>query len=259
MPMRPDLSHRDQQVAFHAALRQSDPLGAPPAGLTAPDPAEVTRRFAVYRNNMRHSLGRALAAQFPVVEALVGAEFFAAMAQVFIARFPPRGPVLHEWGEMFPGFVARFPPAATLPWLGCVARLERTRLLASHDADAAPMPPDALGQALAQADLARLRVRLHPSVRMFASPHPALAIWKRHQPGTEATPLTAGPSHALIGRERDFTVIVAAIDAGTHGVLTDLAAGAPLGQAALHADPTTALTLLLRHGLITALQTGDTP
>ena len=247
--MPPDPAHAATQAAFHAALWQD----APPAGLIAPHPEEIARRFAVYRNNVRHGLGRALAARFPVVEALVGAEFFAAMARVFSAEAPPRGPVLHEWGAAFPGFLARFAPVAHLPWLGDVARLELARGRACHAADAAPVRPEALSVP----DLDGLCLSLHPSVEVFGSPHPAVAIWQAHQPGAARAPLPPGPDHALIGRQPDFTVVVAPVDAGTHAVLAALAAGHPLGRAAAHADPTAALTLLLRHGLITDILTGE--
>jgi hypothetical protein len=69
----------------------------------------VARRFAVYRNNVQHGLTRALAARFPVVEALVGAEFFTAMARVFAAEAPPRDPVLLRWGDAFPASSTAFP------------------------------------------------------------------------------------------------------------------------------------------------------
>lgn len=249
--MPPEPAHAATQAAFHAALWRPDP----PEGLTAPVPEEVARRFAVYRNNVRHSLGRALAARFPVVEALVGAEFFAAMAGVFLAEAPPRSPVLQEWGAAFPGFLDRFPPVAHLPWLGCVARLEWARGRAVHAADAAPLPPEAL----AVPDPAPLRLRLHPSVTLWRSAHPAVSIWQAHQPGAGRGPLPAGPEHALIGRQPDFAVVVAPVDAGTHAVLAALAAGAPLGDAAAQADPTPALALLLRHGLIIAAHAGDAP
>mgnify|MGYP000158870960 CR=1 FL=1 len=247
--MRPEPSHAAGQAAFHAALWQAEP----PPGLTAPDPAEIARRFAVYRNNVRHGLIRALAAAFPVVEALLGAEFHAAMAQVYIRRFPPRGPVLQEWGADFPDFLDRFAPVAHLPWLGDVARLELARGRACHAADAAPVAP----AALAVADPGALRLTLHPSVALFASVHPAVGIWLRHQPGAAAVPLVPGPGHALIGRQPDFTVVVIPVGAGTHAVLRALAEGATLGSAATAADPTEALTLLLRHGLIIATATGD--
>lgn len=46
------------------------------------------RRFFVHRNNVKASLGAALAARFPVVLRLVGVEFFRAMAVVFVERHP---------------------------------------------------------------------------------------------------------------------------------------------------------------------------
>lgn len=249
--MLPEPGHASTEAAVHAALWQAEP----PAGLAAPAPEEVARRFAVHRNNVRHSLTRALAARFPVVEALVGPAFFTAMAGVFMAETPPASPVLHEWGTAFPGFLDRFPPVAHLPWLGCVARLEWVRGRAVHAADAPPAPPDLL----AVPDPERLRLRLHPSVALYRSAHPAVSIWQAHRPGAARGPLPPGPERALIGRRPDFTVVVVPLDAGTHAVLSALARGEPLGRAAARADPTAALALLLRHRLITAPPTGETP
>lgn len=249
--MPPEPAHAATQAAFHAALWQQDP----PAGLCAPLSAEVPRRFAVYRNNVRHSLSRALAARFPVVEALVGPEFFTAMAGVFMAEAPPTSPVLQEWGTAFPGFLDRLPPVAHLLWLGDVARLEWVRGRAVHAADAVPVP----AERLAGPDPEALRFRLHPSVALYRSAHPAVSIWRAHQPGAARGPLPSGPEHALIGRQSDCAVVVVPVDAGTHAVLSALAACEPLGRAAMQSDPTAALTMLLRHGLITATLTGETP
>ncbi|MBK5928060.1 DNA-binding domain-containing protein [Rhodobaculum claviforme] len=249
--MPPDSAHAATQAGFHAALWRPDP----PQGLTAPAPDEVSRRFAVYRNNVHHSLSRALAAHFPVVAALVGPAFLTAMARVFIAEAPPASPVLQDWGAAFPGFLDRFPPVAHLPWLGDVARLEWARGRAVHAADAPAASADLLGVP----DPEVLRLRLHASVALYRSDHPAVSIWRAHQPGAARGPLPPGPEHALVGRQPDFTVVVAPVDVGTHAVLSALARGETLARAAEHADPTIALTLLLRHGLITAPLTGDTP
>jgi hypothetical protein len=249
--MRPE-THAATEAAFHAALWHA----APPPGLAAPDPSEIARRFSVYRNNVQHGLTRALAARFPVVEQLVGAEFFAAMARVFIADAPPSDPVLLHWGEAFPAFLESFPPVGHLLWLADVARLELARGRAYHAADAAPVAPEAL----AAADPERLRLTLHPSVALFASPHPAVRIWEAHQPGAvPGTPIGAGPDHALVARRPDFAVIVASVDPATHRVIARMSAGLALPEAAGGDDPTAALTLLLRHGLIAAVATGETP
>jgi hypothetical protein len=249
--MRPE-SHAAVECAFHAALWQE----TPPAGLTAPDAAEIARRFAVYRNNVHHGLTRALAARFPVVEQLVGAAYFTALARLFLSAFPPRNPVLLTWGEAFPAFIDAFAPLAHLPWLGDIARLELARGRAYHAADAAPAAPEALAVAHPE----QLRLALHPSAELFASPHPAVRIWQAHQPGAvPGGPVGAGPDHALVARAPGFVVIVAQVDAATHRVLSRLSAGIPLGEAAGEDDPTAALALLVRHGLIAAIDTGDAP
>ncbi len=252
MSMRPEPTHAATEQALHAALWQPET----PAGLTAPDADEVARRFAVYRNNVQHGLARALAARFPAVERLVGADFFASMARVFAAAHPPRDPVLLGWGADLPAFIAGFPPAAGLPYLGDVARLELARGRAYHAADADPVDP----QRLAGADPETLCLRLHPSVQLFASSHPAVSIWAANQPGAVPAPVRArGPEQALIARAPGFAVIVEPTDPATHAVLAALAAGQPLGRAAAQADPTPALALLIRHALITHLTTGETP
>ncbi|TQM89571.1 DNA-binding domain-containing protein [Roseinatronobacter monicus] len=240
--MRHDLSHAETEAAFNAALWGA---GAP-AGITAPEPSEVTQRFKVYRNNVQHSLTRALAARFPVIEQLVGVEFFTAMARVFIAAAPPSDPVMLRWGNNFAGFLDGFPPVAHLPFLGDVARLEYARGYACHAADADPVAPDAL----AGADLESLRLALHPSVVLFTSSLSAVQIWQAHQTGATGAPLSPGPDHALIARQPDFTVIVERVEPDTFAVLSALYNGETLGLAAKKADPTPALTLLLRHGLI---------
>jgi hypothetical protein len=54
-------------------------------------------------------------------------------------------------------------------------------------------------------------------------------------------------------------VIVASVDPATHRVIARMSAGLALPEAAGGDDPTAALTLLLRHGLIAAVTTGETP
>jgi hypothetical protein len=247
--MPPD-AHATTEGTFAAALWHD----GPPPGLVGTD---TDRRFAVYRNNVQHGLSQALSARFPVVERLVGADFFAALARAFLRAAPPTDPVLLRWGDAFPGFLATFPPVAHLPYLPDIARLEWLRGRAYHAADADPIDP----ARLAAADPAALCLTLHPSVAILSSPWAVLSIWAANQPGQSPAHIDATrPEQALIARTPAFDIITAPLDPASARILAALAAGQPLGRSAATDDPTPALTLLLRHGLITAIATiGPTP
>jgi hypothetical protein len=168
------------QAAFAAALLDAErPC---PEGLVAWNGSDPARRFAVYRNNVVSSLIEALADTFPVVRELVGDEFFRAMARVFVAKSPPRSPILAEYGEKFPAFIEDFPPAHSVPYLADVARLEMLYLTAYHAPDAKPLDQAGFHAALARADdLPKARVRLHPSAGILRSSHAVCSLWAAHQ------------------------------------------------------------------------------
>ena len=240
-------AHALMEARFHAALWSPDT----PDGLAEAQAND--RRFLVYRNNVQHGLCSALAQRFAVVERLVGADFFVAMARVFAAQHPPQTPVMMDWGGEFPEFLEGFPPVATLPYLPDVARLEWLRGRAYHAADAPLADP----AALMAGDPSGLRLTLAPSVAAFASQHPAVSIWRMNQPDATPSRPPSGPEYALIGRTATFDVPVLSLAVDQHAVLCGLLAGAPLGHAAANTDPTPILALLLQHGLITAIE-GET-
>ncbi|WP_363351429.1 DNA-binding domain-containing protein [Methylocystis echinoides] len=164
----------DEYTAFTDAL--FDPAACPPSGLKAWHKGAVTKRFSVYRNNVIFGLINALAERFPVCLRLVGADFFGAMAKSFVRSSPPKSPILVEYGEGFPGFIATFEWARELRYLADVARLEWAIGRAYHAADSTPLalesiravPADALGDAI---------FTLHPSVQIISSRFPILSIW----------------------------------------------------------------------------------
>lgn len=228
--------------------------GPVPAGLVARDPAEVERRFAVYRNNVAVSLTAALASRFPVIRRLVGEEFFAPLARLYAETERPRSPVLAEWGEGFAAFLAAFPPLAAFPYLADVARIEYARGRAFHAADAPPVD----AARLAAADPDRVTVTLHPSVHVLHLSQPAVSIWARNQPDGGGLPLAHGPETALILRDASFAVPVCAIGAGDAALVAAMLAGARLSDAAATAqgaeqghDPAPMLLALMRAGAIT--------
>ncbi|AUM00211.1 hypothetical protein B4966_08555 [Rhodocyclaceae bacterium] len=252
------------QAGFAAALLDA---GLPcPDGLVAWNGSDPARRFAVYRNNVVVSLVDALAEAFPVVQALVGAEFFRAMAQVFVTTQPPRSRVLAYFGEGFADFVAAFPPAAELPWLADVARLEMQRVRAYHATDADPLPQEDIAALLA--DPVRLpdaRFGLHPAFGVLRSAFAVVDLWAAHQvedPELGGLSL-ARPQAAVVMRAVD-TVWVMEIPVATAKFFERLQAGASLGEAldacsvSAQFDPAMALGVLLRAQAIVSIHKGDT-
>ena len=146
--------------------------------------AAFSKRFAVYRNNVYHSLSMALADAYPVVMRLVGEEFFLAMARAHLdAGGLPSKASLHDFGGEFAAFIEGFAPANGLPWLGDVARVERAWLRAYHGADmegSASRDVSALTQANAET-IARMRLLFHPSMQLEELEWHALEIWQAHQ------------------------------------------------------------------------------
>jgi hypothetical protein len=224
-------------AVFAAALL--DPTAPCPPGLTAWNGSDVAQRFGVHRNNIIVSLIDALVESFPVVQQLVGAEFFRAMAGEFVRRFPPTSPVLAWYGDTFADFVAVFPPAAAVPYLADVARLEYARVLAFHAADAVPLPTAELAACLADPEgLPGLRLRLHPSLAVITSRFAVVSLWAAHQGLLDIGEVDpAQPECALVLRD-ELAVEVSALPADAGRFVAALAAGEALGAAvACAADP----------------------
>ena len=189
----------ERQREFAAALLNSE-LPAP-SGLVGPDGEPSPRRFAVYRNNVVAGLMATLMDAFPAICRIVGTEFFRAMARAYVVSEPPRTPILLDYGAGFPGFISEFGPAATLPYLSDVARIERAWTEAYHAPEAPPIDPAAL-MAIEPDELPEIRLLLHPSVRIVRSQLPAFTIWRMNVNDGVPTPvdLDAGGEDVLIVR-----------------------------------------------------------
>lgn len=253
------------QSAFAAALL--DPDLPAPAGLTAWNGSDPAQRFAVYRNNLIVSLLDALADTYPVTQELVGEEFFRAMARLFAYAQPPQSRLMAFYGEDFPAFIESFPPAAGLPYLADVARLEYRRVVAYHAADVPGVGAEDVAAALAdEAALATLGLTLHPSLSVVASTSAVVSLWAAHQGLLDlATVAPDSPETALILRH-GLDVEVLPIAAASGAFICALQAGAGLGAAAETAtgsdadfDLAGSLGLLLQKSAITALNPARSP
>jgi hypothetical protein len=214
--------------------------------------------LAIYRNTATAGAVEALAANFPVVRALVGDEMFAAVAVDHATDHPPADPVLALYGAEFAEWIEEQQWARELPYLSDVARVERLHSEALFAADAAPLDPGALGR-LAPHEWTRTRLTLHPATRLACSRWPAASLWLAHQDEGDPEQVAMRPECVLVTRAA-YVVRVEAMPAPAHRLLLSLARGATVAagvEAALAAFPdadiAAGFTLLLKGGAFAAL------
>ncbi len=210
------------------------------AALLDPD-SPLPARFAIHRNTVFHSLMAALEAGFPVTRRLVGADFFAETARIFLRQHPPRSPVLMLYGVDFPSFLQGFAPAQSLPYLPDLAALEQALRESYHAADLPAITAEAFAKLTPVQSL-----RLSPALRLVRSDWPIWAIWTAKGEG----PLPPVDGTDVVILRPGFDPLPHPLPCGGGVFLASLLEGQSLGQA-LSDTPTTfnltaVLTLLLR-------------
>ena len=204
--------------------------------------------FAVYRNTVLKGCIDALQANYPTVCQLVGDDWFRAAAAVFARSQPPREGLLVDYGAGLADFLAGFAPAAELPYLSAVARLDRCWTECHLAADATAVDREWLAQQTADT-LPLVHLRPHPAARWaWCDEHPAYALWQSHREGlhpNEALEWTGDGAlltrpHAEVVWHPLSRVGTAFLDACADGRTLEAAA-----TSALNAEPTADFAALI--------------
>jgi hypothetical protein len=231
------------QDGFSASLLGHAPAHAP--WLTA---LEHQPGFAVYRNTVLKGCINALQASYPTVHQLVGEDWFRAAAAVYARAQPPHDGRLPDYGAGFADFLAAFAPAAELPYLPAVARLDRCWTECHLAADAPAAGREWLARQ-APHTLPVAHLRPHPATRWaWCDAHPAYALWHCHREGLAVPQALAWAGdgglltrpHAAVTWRPLPRAGVAFLNACALGWALEAAA-----TSALEADPTADLAALL--------------
>jgi len=253
------LTLRDLQAAFAAHLRGEDRPGL--ADAVVGDTITAAARLRIHRHHVWRSLAGALASTFPTVQTLVGEAFFRTMAEGFVLREPPVHPVLAEYGADFPAFVSGYGPAAALPYLGDMAKLDWALNVFFHASPEDRLTVTDLADLSAER-LFDLKPALAAGSTLLRSPFPIDRIWHASQPGAPAASVTLaeGPASVLVLRRPDDAAF-ASLDPPDAAFVAALAEGASLGKAAEaafavapHFDASVSFARLLSLEVFAALQ-----
>jgi len=258
------LALRELQRVFAQALFDDAP--GPELALIGAAEDERAGRFDVYRNNLRVGFTKALTISFPVIERLVGAEYFCRLAEEFLLRHPSHSGNLHHIGAPFADFLRQRFRDTEYGYLADVAALEwaREEVLIATDEPALDVsalrdvPPDEYGG---------LGFRLDAAVRLVSSKYPIVAIWRTNQPDSstdERVDLRAEGDNVVVLRTPEC-IEFHRLPAADFAALSTLAAGLALSaalEAALAVDPAfdlaSALHRFFRLQLFTALSASRT-
>lgn len=188
--------------------------------------------IGIYRNNYLGNLQGTLAATYPVIEQIVGKEFFRMMMHKFIEIYPSHSGNLHLYGGELGDFVSSFEPARGLAYLADVARLEWVchRAYFAPDSDAFYVARLA---SVSAEQYEQLHLLIQPACQVIRSCYPVAAIWHAHQPSMSDEfhiDLDSGAENALVSRNDDVVQVNVLSDAEADW-LEHIQAGMPLGDA----------------------------
>ncbi len=192
---------------------------------------DVARRIGVYKTNTRVNFLTAIDVAFPVLSAQLGREEFRRMAWSYQRQHPSPSGNLFETGRALPQFLATALAGTAAQWLHDLARLEWLVQEAMTAADDnACFDPGALA-GLAPELQGRLRLRLHPAVRLVALAYPCFDAWQAFQEGRKAGAPPAASTEHLLVRRCGEGIELHRLEAAAYAALAALATGETLAAA----------------------------
>lgn len=206
------------------------------------DGLPIDRCLNIYRNNVFTNLREALRALFPVIDKLVGEEFFNYTADEYIRRYPSPAGDLNQFGAHLPEFLSTFEPAAGLPYLPDVAQLEWLAHQVYHAGEHSGMAIEQLAS-VAPERYGDLHFILNPACALLVSAYPVHRIWHVNQSdyrGDSSVDLNTGGVRLLLQRYAGL-IEIQTLSTGEWALLGSLAADEDFAVAceqAQQAEPT---------------------
>lgn len=222
-------------------------------GLSSPE------HLRIYRRAVTGTFTRALGQLYPVTMRLLGREFFDGMASRYMRITPSHSPDLAEYGSSFAEFIEGFEPAAGLPYLPDVARLEWAWHSAFSAADETALNIDGLGE-VPESDRDRLVFALPASAALLASQYPVHRIWQVNQDewtGADEVDLDEGAARLIVWR-RGYDMRIDPLRDNEWSLLSDLTGNVPMRVLSRKfPEMATLLPHCVEHGWIAGFQLAE--
>lgn len=133
------------------------------------------QNLIIYKNNVNANLISTLQDIYPLIEKLVGQDFFRVAAKEYSHHYPSRSSNLYDYGEYFSDFLAEYQPVKTLLYLAEVAKFEWLCHTLFFAADHSALKIQLL-EGLPTEKYDHLHFTLHPASRLMKLHYPLLRI-----------------------------------------------------------------------------------
>ncbi|MFZ6749461.1 putative DNA-binding domain-containing protein [Undibacterium sp. Ren11W] len=182
-------------------------------------------RLAFYRGNLYAIWNQALANAYPVLQQLVGLEFFEQMAHAYGFAFPSDCGDLNYFGADLSRFLRSASMTSDYPYFADVAALEWQVHRAYYAADADMLSLAGLLSAAGE-DLQSATLRLHPATQLHQSATASAEVWLAHQSEQEqGLPADLNVNNFALITRKEWQVQVHALDCAAYLALQALAQG----------------------------------
>ncbi len=162
-------------------------------------------RMGIYRESSIGNITIPLQMTYPVIEDLVGVDFFKGLCRKYSQQYFPISGDMNDYGAQMPEFLEEFEPAKSLSYLPDIARLEWLFHLSSLADDRCAGDWSNFAK-LSEDDLINLVIDLHPSVQIMTSPHPILKIWQMSKEASEGFDISKESGDNVLLVRKDLKV-----------------------------------------------------
>jgi len=140
------------------------------------------RRLSIYYNAYRIRLRGSIETDHPVLGVYLGDDGFDRMSADYIAKYPSAYTSLRHFCDRLPEFLRSEPPYSDIGVLSDLAKFERLLMDVFDAADATSIDMNTLSDIPAE-QWPEMMLRLHPSVRCFATQWNCVDIWRAIKAG----------------------------------------------------------------------------
>lgn len=168
------------QSTIIKGLFNAEPLEQASTLVKGDERLNAVQRLGIYRHSMQGILLQHLRAVFPVVEQLVGADFFEYLTETYIDQYPPTSTALSDYGAEFASWLHSHPSLRELQWIAEVAQLEWARLQAWSGINQKASDFNEVAQ-LSTAEQNQVLLQLPESAQLLESNYAIHTIWLAHQ------------------------------------------------------------------------------